>query len=363
MCYTEMCDKRPKNEGGTNLNHLWEKVSKGEVYTIAEMSGNHAGNLENALKIVQAAKDAGADCLKIQTYTADTITLDCDSECFMIHGGTWDGYRLYDLYLEAGTPLEWNKIIKEECEKVGIDFLSTPFDKTAVDLLEDIGTEIYKIASPELIDIPLIEYVASKGKPMLISCGMGTLEEIQEALEACRRQGNEKVILLKCCSDYPAQYDEMNLNAIRDMQERFDVKVGLSDHSMGSLADIVAVSMGACVIEKHMCLSREIENPDSSFSMEPAEFKKMVEDVKNAQKTLGKAQYELSEGEKRSKLFRKSIFIAEDVKAGDILDEKNLRVVRPSDGLHPRYYHEMIGKKVNKDIKKGSPFSMEMVEN
>ncbi len=343
------------------LNHMWEKINSGGVYTIAEMSGNHAGNLENALKIVHAAKEAGADCLKIQTYTADTITLDSDNECFFIHGGTWDGYRLYELYQDAGTPLEWNKIIKEECEKIGIDFLSTPFDKTAVDLLEDIGVEIYKIASPELIDIPLIEYVASKGKPMLISCGMGSADEIQEALDACKRQNNDKVILLKCCSDYPANYNEMNLNAIGNMKEKYGVRVGLSDHSMGSLASVVAVAMGACVIEKHMCLSREIENPDSSFSMEPAEFAVLVTDVTNAKRTMGEANYKLSEGEERSKLFRKSIFIAEDVKEGDILNEKNLRVVRPSNGLHPRYYNGLLGKKVTMDIKKGTPFIWGMV--
>jgi len=343
------------------LNRMWEAVSRGEVYTIAEMSGNHAGSLDNALAIVRAAKEAGADCLKIQTYTADTITLDSDNPCFFIHGGTWDGYRLYELYQDAGTPLEWNKIIKEECERIGIDFLSTPFDKTAVDLLEDIGTEIYKIASPELIDIPLIEYVASKGKPMLISCGMGSGEEIREAVDACRRMGNDRVILLKCCSDYPAQYDEMNLNAIADMREKFGVKVGLSDHSMGSLASVVAVALGACVIEKHMCLSREIENPDSSFSMEPSEFATLVQDVKNASKTLGTANYTLSEGEQRSKLFRKSIFIAEDVEEGTVLNEQNLRVVRPSNGLHPRYYNELLGKKVTKNVTKGTPFDWSMV--
>ncbi len=344
------------------MNHLWDKVSKGEVYTIAEMSGNHAGKLENALAIVAAAKKAGADCLKIQTYTADTITLDSDNECFYIHGGTWDGYRLYQLYQEACTPLEWNKIIKEECERVGIDFLSTPFDKTAVDLLEDIGTEIYKIASPELIDIPLIEYVASKGKPMLISCGMGTEDEIREAVDACHRQNNHRIILLKCCSDYPAQFDEMNLNAIPDMRQKYGVQVGLSDHSMGSLASVVAVALGARVIEKHMCLSRDIENPDCSFSMEPSEFAQLVEDVNNASKTLGAADYTLSEGEERSRLFRKSIFIAEDVEEGDLLDEKNLRVVRPSNGLHPRYYNSLLGKKVCRKISKGTPFDLSMIE-
>lgn len=344
------------------MNSMWQKVEKGEVYTIAEMSGNHAGSIENALAIVHAAKKAGADCLKIQTYTADTITLDSDNECFFIHGGTWDGYRLYELYQEAGTPLEWNKIIKEECEKVGIDFLSTPFDKTAVDLLEDIGAEIYKIASPELIDIPLIEYVASKGKPMLISCGMGSEEEIKEAVEACKRMGNNRIILLKCCSDYPAQYDEMNLNAIPDMMEKYGVKVGLSDHSMGSLASVVAVSLGALVIEKHMCLSRDIENPDSSFSMEPEEFRILVNDVKNAKLTLGAANYRLSEGEKRSKLFRKSIFVAKDIKEGEILTEENIRVVRPSNGLHPRYYNGILGKKILKSVSKGTPFDWSMIE-
>ncbi len=348
-------------EEAVTVNHMWETVARGGVYTIAEMSGNHAGNLDNALAIVRAAKEAGADCLKIQTYTADTITLDSDNPCFYIHGGTWDGYRLYELYQDAGTPLEWNAIIKEECERVGIDFLSTPFDKSAVDLLEEIGAEIYKIASPELVDIPLIEYVAAKGKPMLISCGMGSEAEIREAVDACRRQGNDRIILLKCCSDYPAQYDEMNLRAMADMRERYGVPVGLSDHSMGSLASVVAVALGAQVIEKHMCLSRDIENPDASFSMEPAEFAALVRDVHAAQQTLGRAQYTLSEGEQRSKLFRKSIFIAADVRAGEILTEQNLRVVRPSDGLHPRYYNELLGKPVTRDIRKGTPFEWSMV--
>ncbi len=345
------------------MNHLWEKVSKGEVYTIAEMSGNHAGRLEIAFDIIKAAKDAGADCLKIQTYTADTITLDCDNEYFQIKGGTWDGYNYHKLYEEAHTPLEWNKLIKDECERIGIDFLSTPFDNTAVDLLEEIGTEIYKIASPELVDIPLIEYTASKGKPMIISCGMGNDDEIREAIEACHRVGNDKIILLKCCSDYPAKFDEMNLSAIPRMKENFGYKVGLSDHSMGSLASVVAVALGACVIEKHMCLSREIENPDCSFSMEPAEFKQLVEDVKNANDTLGSPENVLSANELRSLSGRKSIFIAEDVKAGDVLDEKNLRVVRPSYGLHPRYYKGLLGKKICRDYKKGTPFDMSMIES
>ena len=255
---------------------LWDKLAANQVYVIAEMSANHAGKLENALEIVRQAAEAGADCVKIQTYTADTMTIDCDNEYFRIKGGLWDGYKLYDLYRDAGTPWEWQERIKEECEACGVDFLSTPFDRTAVDFLEGIGCEAYKIASFELVDIPLIEYAASKGKPMIISCGMGGVEEIQDAVAACRRQGNEQVVLLKCCSEYPANYDDMNFATITDMRERFGVPVGLSDHSMGSIGAVVGVSLGAQVVEKHFCLSRAIKNPDSEFSMEPAEFAAMV---------------------------------------------------------------------------------------
>ena len=237
--------------------NLYQKIQNG-VYVIAEMSANHAGKIENAFRIIEEAARAGADCVKIQTYTADTLTINCTDEPYMIKGGLWDGYNYYKLYQEAYTPWEWQKALKEKCEEVGVDFLSTPFDKTAVDFLEDLGVEFYKIASFELVDIPLIEYVASKGKPIVMSCGMGSIEEIEEALAACQRQHNENVVLLKCCSQYPAQFEDMNVSVIPDMQKRFQKPVGLSDHSFGSLAPVVAVSMGAKVIEKHVCLSREM---------------------------------------------------------------------------------------------------------
>ena len=236
--------------------NLYEKMKNG-VYVIAEMSANHAGKIENAYKIIEEAAKAGADCVKIQTYTADTLTIDCKDDPYVIKGGLWDGYNYYKLYQEAYTPWEWQKFLKEKCEDVGVDFLSTPFDRIAVDFLEELGVEFYKIASFELVDIPLIEYVASKRKPVIMSCGMGSEEEIREAVEACKRQGNDNIVLLKCCSQYPAQYEDMNLLTIPKMKEDFQTYVGLSDHSMGSLAPIVAVGLGAKVIEKHVCQQRD----------------------------------------------------------------------------------------------------------
>lgn len=340
---------------------LYERLTSG-VYTIAEMSANHAGKLENALEIVRQAKKAGADCLKIQTYTADTLTVDCDNEYFKIHGGLWDGYNLYDLYKDAYTPWEWQPIIKAECDKLGIDFLSTPFDFTAVDFLDSIGTTFYKIASFELVDIPLIEYTAAKGKPMIISCGMGSPEEIADAVDACRRVGNQQIVLLKCCSEYPANFADMRVATIPDMQERFGVPVGLSDHSPGSLAPIVAVSLGACVIEKHVCLSRKIKNPDSEFSMEMEEFAQMVADVKNALAIKGEAGYQLTAGEEASKKFRRSLFAVRDIKKGEPFTPENVRSIRPAGGLAPKYYSNIIGKKSTESIGAGMPMTKSMIE-
>lgn len=340
---------------------LYDIVDSGGVYVIAEMSANHAGKLDNALAIVRAAKDSGADCLKIQTYTADTLTLDCDNEFFQIRGGLWDGCKLYDLYTGAYTPWEWHEAIKVECDKVGIDFLSTPFDKTAVDFLIDIGVDFFKIASFELVDIPLIEYTASKGKPMLISCGLGSIEEIQEAIDACKRQGNEQIVLLKCCSEYPAVYSDMNLAVLQDMAERFAVKVGLSDHSMGSIAAIVGVGLGACVIEKHFCLSREIKTADSAFSMEPHEFSALVSDIRTASAAKGTVCYSLSEREKSSIVFRRSLFAAKDIGKGERITEENVRSVRPGYGMKPKYLEDIVGKRAACDIKFGTPLSREMI--
>ena len=339
---------------------LYQKLTS-DLYFIAEMSANHAGSLNNALEIVRAAKGAGADCLKIQTYTADTMTIDCDDDFFLIKGGLWDGYKLYDLYKEASTPWEWHKAIKDECERVGLDFLSTPFDCTAVDFLEDLGVESYKIASFELVDIPLIEYAASKGKPMILSCGMGSIDEIQDAVDACKRQGNTQIVLLKCTSEYPANPADMNLATIPDMQKRFDIPIGLSDHSMGSLAAVVAVSLGACVIEKHFCLDRSIKNPDSEFSMEPVEFVQMVEDCKTAAIIRGKVSYELTEREKASTIFRRSIFAIEKINKGEAFTSENIRCIRPGFGIAPKHYEMLLSKPSKQEYKTGQPITEEDV--
>ena len=328
--------------------HLFDKIANRQTYVIAEMSANHAGKLENALEIVRQAARAGADCVKIQTYTADTITI-----------GLWDGYKLYDLYRDAGTPWEWQERIKQECEACGVDFLSTPFDPTAVDFLEGIGCEAYKIASFELVDIPLIEYAASKGKPMILSCGMGSVEEIQDALDACHRVGNSQVALLKCCSEYPANWEDMHLANIPDMAQRFQVPVGLSDHSMGSLAAVVGVSLGACVVEKHVCLSRAIKNPDSEFSMELPEFAQLVRDIRAAEQICGQVKYGPLPGE-GNVIFRRSLFAVKDIKKGEPFTPENVRSIRPGNGVTPKYWKEFAEKRAATDIKRGTPLDFSM---
>lgn len=332
------------------------------TYIIAEMSANHAGSLDRAIEIVHAAKDSGANCIKIQTYTPDTMTIDSYKEYFQIKEGTWRGENLYNLYKKAYTPWEWQGRLKEEAEKIGLDFLSTPFDKTSVDFLEGLGVDFYKIASFELTDIPLIKYVASKGKPIIMSTGMGTLGEIEQAIEAIRSQGNNDICLLKCSSAYPAIPDDMNLKTMKNMSQAFGVPVGLSDHSLGSVAAITAVAMGAKVIEKHFCISRDIENPDSSFSMEPNEFKQMVEDIRQAEKAIGKVNYDISEKEKESRIFRRSIFVVKDIKVGEVFTEENIRVIRPAYGLEPKHYNEVLGRKSTKNIDRGNPLKWDMVK-
>lgn len=339
-------------------NRIIEKNKK--TYIIAEMSANHAGSIERAKEIIHAAKEAGADCIKIQTYTPDTITIDCDNKYFHIDNGTWEGENLYHLYEKAYTPWEWQGELKDEAEKIGIDFFSTPFDKTAVDFLEDIGVEFYKIASFEMVDVPLIEYVASKGKPIIMSTGMASLGEIEDAVQAIRRQGNDQIALLRCASAYPAITDEMNLATMVNMKETFGVPVGLSDHSMGSVGAVTAVALGASIIEKHFCLDRAIDNPDASFSMNPHEFQQMVKDIRQAEKAIGKVRYGASEQEKGSVVFRKSIFCVEDIHAGDILTTDNIRVIRPGYGMKPIFYHDILGKHATRDIKCGTPILMDM---
>lgn len=335
------------------------KYLENKVYIIAEMSANHAGSINRAKEIIYAAKDAGADCIKIQTYTADTLTINCNNKYFHIDGGTWNGENLYQLYKKAYTPWEWQQELMEEAKKAGLDFLSTAFDNTSVDFLEKIGLEFYKIASFELVDIPLIEYVASKGKPIILSTGMGSFDEIQDAVTAIRNQGNEQIVLLRCASAYPAISDEMNLITIQDMEHRFGVPVGLSDHSFGSVAAVTAVALGAKVIEKHFCLSREIENPDASFSMEPEEFRQMVRDVRAAEKAVGNVKYGPTKQEQGSLVFRRSIFAVKDIEKGEKVTSENIRIIRPGYGMLPKEYRNVLGKTAKKRIAFGEPLSYE----
>lgn len=333
------------------------------TYIIAEMSANHAGDIERAKEIIHAAKEAGADCIKIQTYTPDTITIDCDLPYFHISDGTWSGENLYQLYQKAFTPWEWQRELKEEADKLQIDFFSSPFDNTAVDFLEEIGVEFYKIASFELVDIPLIEYVASKKKPIIMSTGMATLAEIDEAVAAVRRQGNDDLALLRCASAYPAITDEMNLCTMQNMKETFGVPVGLSDHSMGAVGAVTAVALGASIIEKHFCLDRAIENPDSSFSMNPSEFKQMVKDVRQAEMAIGCVKYGPTRQEMGNLQFRRSIFCVKDIKKGEKITRDNVRIIRPGYGLVPKYYNEIMGQKALQDIRRGTPLQFDMIGN
>ena len=330
-----------------------------KTYIIAEMSANHAGSMERAKEIIHKAKEAGADCVKIQTYTPDTLTIDCHNEYFNIKNGTWEGENLYSLYGKAYTPWEWQKELKEEADKVGIDFLSTPFDKTAVDFLEDIGMEFYKIASFELIDIPLITYVASRQKPMIMSTGMASEEEIKDALEAVYSTGNRQVALLKCSSVYPADPKGMHLSTIKDMQKKFNVPIGLSDHSMGHFSAGIAVSMGAKIIEKHFCLGREIENPDASFSMTPDEFVAMTTEIRKIEEAMGQPFYGVSKDEESSVVFRRSIFTVDKVKAGDNPTDENVRIIRPGYGIKPKYIDDIKELKFEKDLEYGQPVRFE----
>lgn len=340
--------------------NLYERLEE-QVYIIAEMSANHAGSFERAKDIIHAAKEAGADCIKLQTYTPDTMTINCEKEYFQIADGTWKGENLYHLYEKAYTPWEWQAQLKEEAEKTGIDFLSTPFDKSSVDFLEGLGVEFYKIASFELVDTPLVKYVASKGKPIIMSTGMASLSEISDAVQAIFGQKNAQLVLMRCASAYPAITDQMNLRTMQNMAETFSVPVGLSDHSMGSVGAVTAVALGAKVIEKHFCLDRSIENPDAGFSMNPLEFKQMVADIRQAEKAVGRVQYGATLQEETNIVFRRSIFCVADIKKGDAITEQNVRVIRPGYGLEPRFYPEILGQTALCDIEKGTPIRLEML--
>lgn len=330
-----------------------------KTFIVAELSANHGHKLEVALESVRAAKEAGADAVKIQTYTADTITLDCDKPEFVCGPGLWEGQSLYSLYQKAYTPWEWHEEIFHVAKEEGLICFSTPFDKTAVDLLESLGNPIYKIASFEITDIPLIKYIASKHKPVIMSTGIAMVEDIQLALDTIRGEGCDGITLLKCTSAYPAPIEDANLLTIPDMKQRFGCKVGLSDHTMGCTVPMAAVALGAEVVEKHFIIDRTIGGPDSEFSMEAKEFKEMVSNIRQVEKSLGEVYYPTAPSEIKGRTACRSLYVAEDMKAGEIITEKNVRSVRPGFGLHPKYLPELIGKKVNRNLEKGDRFSLE----
>ena len=332
-----------------------------KTFIVAELSANHGHKLEVALESVRAAKEAGADAVKIQTYTADTITLNCDADDFRVKGTLWDGRTLYDLYQEAYTPWEWHQAIFDEAKKCGLICFSTPFDKTAVDFLENLGNPIMKIASFEITDIPLIEYAAKKGKPMVISTGIAMPEDIELAVKTCKDVSNDDITLLKCTSSYPAPIEDANLKTMVDMKERYGVKVGLSDHTMGYDVAVAAVALGATLVEKHFILDRSIGGPDAAFSMEIVEFAAMVKSIRNVEKALGEVKYPIDPSKIKGREFCRSLYVAEDIKAGDVITEQNVRSVRPGFGLHPKYLPELIGKSVNRTLEKGTRLSLDYI--
>lgn len=325
------------------------------------MSANHNQHLDIALDTIRAAKKAGADAIKIQTYTADTLTLNCDAPDFRLGKGLWEGETFYTLYQKAYTPWEWHEEIFHVAREEGITCFSTPFDKTAVDFLESLNNPIYKIASFEITDIPLIKYIASKQKPIILSTGIAMEEDIQLALKTIHNKGNRDVTLLKCTSAYPAPIEDANLLTIPDMKDRFQTKVGLSDHTIGSTVPMAAVALGAEVVEKHFIIDRSIGGPDSAFSMTQEEFTQMVQNVRNVEKALGKVNYPTDSSKIKGREFSRSLYVAEDMKAGDVITEDNVRSVRPGYGLHPKHLPEILGKKINRDLEKGTRMSLDYV--
>ncbi len=324
------------------------------TYIIAELSANHNGSLQIALDTIKAAKECGANAIKLQTYTADTLTLNCRNEDFMVSGGTlWDGKNLYELYEWAYTPWEWHKELFEYARSIGIDIFSTPFDKSAVDFLEQFNPSAYKVASFEITDYELIRYIASKKKPIIISTGIGTLEEIIDVVNICKNEGNNDIILLKCTSEYPAPLKEANLKTILDMKKKFGVEVGFSDHTLGITAPIVAVSYGACVIEKHFIIDKSIGGADCEFSMDKKEFTKLVTSIRETEQLMGIIDYSLNEKREKQRRFCRSLYVSKDIKEGEIFTENNIKSVRPGYGLHPKYLNEILGRKASKDYKFG----------
>ncbi len=332
------------------------------TFIVAEMSGNHNMDFDRAVEIMKAAREAGADAVKIQTYTADTITLDCDDPCFQITQGTlWDGVTLHKLYQTAYTPWEWQPRLKRMAEDMGLILFSSPFDFSSVDFLEEMDVPAYKIASFEITDIPLIRKVARLGKPVILATGIARLADIELAVQTCREEGNEQVLLLKCCSAYPTPYEDVNLRTIPNLAETFQCLAGLSDHTMGTAVATGAVALGAKMVEKHMTLRRSDGGPDAAFSMEPRELKEMVDNIRILEKALGKVSYDLSDKQAREREHSRSLFVARDMKAGDIFTPENLRSVRPADGLHTKYYEGLLGRKITRDARLGTPLAWDLV--
>ncbi|MCI8814674.1 MAG: pseudaminic acid synthase [Lachnospiraceae bacterium] len=333
------------------------------VFVIAEVSANHLQNYDRAVEIIKKAKECGADAVKLQTYTPESITIDCNSSYFRITQGTiWDGATLYKLYQEAYTPWEWQPELKKVAEEEGLICFSSPFDLSSVDFLEQMKVPAYKVASFEITDIPMIRKIAGLGKPIIISTGIAFMEDIERAIFTCKEMGNDQVILLKCSSSYPTPYEDINLKTIVNMKETFDCNVGLSDHTLGSAVAVAAVAIGAKVIEKHLTLSRDDGGPDGAFSMEPDEFRKMVDEIRIVEKSLGKVTYDLTPKQRKSREHSRSLFVVSDMKQGELFTENNLKSIRPAFGMHTMYYEEVLGKKAKTDIRRGTPLAWELVD-
>ncbi len=345
-----------------NINGF--EIGKGKAMIIAELSANHGGSIDIAINTIKAAKEAGADAIKLQTYRADTITIKSDRPEFIISNGSiWDGLTYYDLYEKSYTPWQWQEILKKEAEKLGLILFSSPFDNSAVDFLESINVPAYKIASFEITDVNLIEYVASKQKPVIISTGIAEKDDIEKAINACYNVGNKDVILLKCTSSYPAPINETNLKTITYLKDIFNVPVGLSDHTMDNNVAVAAVALGAVIIEKHFILDKSIESADSSFSMTPVEFKNMVQSIRTVESALGEANLSLTKSQIKGKAYARSLYAVSDIKKGSIINENDIKSIRPSNGLHPEFFKKIIGKIAKRDISKGEPLSFDMFIN
>jgi pseudaminic acid synthase len=341
----------------------FEIGKENKVFVIAELSANHNQNYDIAVESIRVIKECGADAVKLQTYTADTITIDSDKDFFKIQQDTiWDGTTLYQLYQKAYTPWEWQPKLKNYAEELGLECFSSPFDKSAVDFLEHMNVPAYKVASFEIVDIPLIEYVASKGKPIIISTGIATKDEINDAVEACKRAGNEKIALLKCTSEYPAPIESINLKTIPALAEKYKTIVGLSDHTLNTTVPVAAVAIGAQIIEKHFILDKKLGGPDSAFSLEPKEFKKMVDEIRIVEKALGKVTFDLTEKIKKSRNFARSLFVVNEIKAGENFTELNIRSIRPSNGISPKYFKDILGRKAARNIERGTPLTWDLIE-